>query len=179
MKLTFVTGNAHKADYVAKVLGQQISHHKLDLDEIQSLDLTKIVEHKVKQAYGILKSPVLVEDVALEMHAFGRLPGPFIKWFTDEIGNAEICKMLGQQHDRAATAKICYGFFDGKTLRFFNGEMKGKIATSPKGDNGFGWDKIFIKDGMSQTRAELTEVEEKSTSMRKEPLKRLATFLKH
>ncbi len=49
--ITFITGNQKKADYLAKYLGFPIEHQKIDLDEIQSLDLREIVEHKVKQAY--------------------------------------------------------------------------------------------------------------------------------
>ena len=49
--ITFVTGNQKKADYLAKYLGFPVKHQKLDLDEIQSLDLKQIVEHKVRQAF--------------------------------------------------------------------------------------------------------------------------------
>ena len=50
-KVTFITGNQKKADYLIRYLGFPIEHMKLELDEIQSLDLREIVEHKVKQAY--------------------------------------------------------------------------------------------------------------------------------
>ncbi len=59
--VTFITGNQNKADYLAKYLGVPVEHHKLDLDELQSLELSVIVEHKVKQAYELVKRPVLVE----------------------------------------------------------------------------------------------------------------------
>jgi len=59
---------------------------KIDLDELQSLDLRVIVEHKVRQAYEKVGGPVLVEDVSLEFLALGRIPGPFIKFFEQEIG---------------------------------------------------------------------------------------------
>ena len=72
--ITFITGNQKKADYLAKYLGFPIEHEKLDLDEIQSLDLREITEHKAKQAYEEMKKPVLVEDVTLEFSALGRLP---------------------------------------------------------------------------------------------------------
>ena len=61
--ITFITGNQKKADYLAQYLRLNIEHVKLDLDEIQSLDLREIVEHKVKQAYEKIKKPVIVEDV--------------------------------------------------------------------------------------------------------------------
>lgn len=179
MKLTFITGNPHKAAYTSQALGLAIDHIKIDLDEIQALDLQIIVEHKVKQAYQLLKKPVLVEDVALEFYALGRLPGPLIKWFVDEIGNERICQMLGDKHDRAATARICYGLYDGHNLHFFHGSMQGHIAKTPMGDNGFGWDQIFIKEGMDQTRAQLAPADERATSMRRKPLEQLKKFLEH
>lgn len=74
--ITFITGNQYKADYLAKYLGLPVKHVKLDLDEIQSLDLKEIVEHKVRQAFDKLNMPVIVEDVSLEFEALGSLPGP-------------------------------------------------------------------------------------------------------
>jgi len=44
-------------------------HEKIDLEEIQSLDLREIVEHKVRQAYDVVKKPVLVEDTSLRFTA--------------------------------------------------------------------------------------------------------------
>lgn len=92
--ITFITGNQKKADYLARYLGFPIEHIKLDLDEIQSLDLDEIVEHKVKQAYEKIKKPVLVEDASLEFMALGRLPGPFIKFFIEEMGLDKLCTLL-------------------------------------------------------------------------------------
>src|SRR3989344_6334820 len=109
--ITFITGNQNKADYLAKYLGLPVKHVKLDLDEIQSLDLKEIVEHKVKQAYEIIKSPVIVEDVSLEFAALGRLPGPFIKFFVEEVPFQIICNMITGQ-TRKATAKSVFGYYD-------------------------------------------------------------------
>jgi inosine/xanthosine triphosphate pyrophosphatase family protein len=47
----------------------EVLHEKIELDEIQSLDLGEVVEHKVRQAYEIAKKPILVEDTALEFLA--------------------------------------------------------------------------------------------------------------
>jgi len=83
--LTFITGNPKKAEYLSKYLSFHVSHQKIELDEIQSTDLMVIVEHKVRQAYDRVKSPILVEDVSLVFEDFGKLPGPFIKFFEKEI----------------------------------------------------------------------------------------------
>ena len=64
----------------------EVLHEKIDTDEIQSLDLDEVVEHKVRQAYAIAKKPILVEDTALEFSALGKLPGTFIKYFVQELG---------------------------------------------------------------------------------------------
>ena len=72
--ITFITGNKKKADYLAKYLGLEVLHEKVDLDELQSLDLREIVEHKVRQAYEKVGKPVIVEDVSLTFTALGRLP---------------------------------------------------------------------------------------------------------
>lgn len=47
--ITFITGNQSRADYPAKYLGFPLEHHKIELDELQSLDLRTVVEYKVRQ----------------------------------------------------------------------------------------------------------------------------------
>lgn len=84
--ITFITGNQQKADYLSRYIGVPIKHQKMDLEEIQSLDLEEIVTHKALAAYKKIDEAVIVEDVSLEFEALGQLPGPFIKFFQAEIG---------------------------------------------------------------------------------------------
>lgn len=174
--VTFITGNQSKADYLAKYLGFPVQHLKLDLDEIQSLDLKEIVEHKVRQAYEEIHKPVIVEDVSLEFAAFGRLPGPFIKYFVDEVPFETICSMLGDQ-PRTATARCVFGYFDGKQLELFEDSLDGAIAEKPEGENGYGWDKIFIPEGYDVTRASLDEEGDRKTYLQIKPFEKLKQFL--
>lgn len=176
--LIFITGNPHKAKYVAEWLGHNIAHRKLDLDELQTLDLHELVSHKARQAYELVGGPVLVEDAQLTFGAFGRLPGPFIKWFLQELGPAGIPRLLADFSDKTAIGTICYALFDGITLRFFEGTMRGTIAPKPRGAGGFGFDAIFINEGYNQTRAEMPEQDYAATSYRKMALDKLATFLR-
>lgn len=175
-QVTFITGNQAKADYLAKYLGFPVGHHKLDLDELQSLDLKEIVEHKVRQAYELLKKPVIVEDTSLEFCAFGGLPGPFIKYFVDEMPFDAICRML-DNFERQAVARCMFGYYDGQELAFFEGVLPGKIAEHPAGDGGFGWDKIFIPKGYDVTRASLDEANDKKTFLQIKPYSELKAFL--
>lgn len=174
--ITFITGNQSKADYLAKYLGYPVKHYKLDLDEIQSLDLREIVEHKAKQAYDHLKTPVLVEDVALEFTALGRLPGTFIKWFITELGLEAVCSLLDHK-DRSAVARCVFGYCDGHQVEFFEGNLRGSIALKPVGSNGFGWDAIFIPEGYTVTRATLDETADQKTYLQLKPFIALRVFL--
>ena len=174
--VTFITGNQNKADYLAKYLGHPVSHTKLDLDEIQSLGLRQIVEHKVRQAYDQIKKPVLVEDVSLEFAALGRLPGPFIKWFLDELDLQTIISLVADK-DRSAVGRCMFGYFDGERLEIFEGFIHGTVADKPAGENGFGWDKIFIPEGYDVTRAELGEEDYQKVYLQIRPFAKVKEFL--
>ncbi|MEI6144358.1 MAG: non-canonical purine NTP pyrophosphatase [Candidatus Berkelbacteria bacterium] len=177
MKLTFITGNADKAKQIQEFLNIEIDHQKVDLDEIQSLDLQEIVEHKVRQAYEKLKKPVLVEDVSLVFNALGKLPGPLIKWFLQSIGNDGMCKLLDGYEDRSATAKVLFGYFNGTNLEFFDAEVAGSITDLPRGGDGFGFDYIFVPDGQEKTWAEINVLQHPEFSMRIPALRKLEKYL--
>jgi non-canonical purine NTP pyrophosphatase (RdgB/HAM1 family) len=179
--ITFVTGNPHKAAQLEIHLGHPVAHVKLELDEIQSLSLEEVVEHKVREAYAQVGSPVLVEDTALVFHAKGRLPGPFIKWYLQELDNAGLCNELGEDDDRSATASVVFGYYDGQQVRMYRSDKNGHIAMMPMGERGFGWDPVFVpedapttRDGIKKTWGMMNEDEQKQTSMRRHALKLLA-----
>ena len=64
--LKFVTSNADKLREATDILGFSLDQvSSLKIDEIQSDDINKIVIHKAKKSYDIIKLPVLVEDSGL------------------------------------------------------------------------------------------------------------------
>lgn len=175
-EVVFITGNQSKADYLSKYLGHPVEHQKIDLDEIQSLDLKEIVLHKMRQAYEKIQKPVLVEDVSLEFDALGRLPGAFIRWFLDELGYERVCRLLDGK-SRSATARCMFGYFDGQNEHYFEGSLKGKIPENPRGTGGYGWDSIFIPEGYEVTRAEMNEEDDRVTYLKIKPLEEIKAFL--
>ncbi|HUS26282.1 MAG TPA: non-canonical purine NTP pyrophosphatase [Nevskiaceae bacterium] len=182
--ITFITGNQGKANYLAKWLGIPMSHKKLDLDEIQSLDLQEVVEHKVRQAYGRMQSPVLVEDVALTFTAMGRLPGTLIKWFLEELDVDGLCKLADGLQHRNAEAAIMYALFDGKALHTFEAMVPGTIAATPQDvhrDNSWAgsrsWNSIFIPQGATKTYAAMSDDELKPFSHRAQAIEKLKSYL--
>lgn len=177
MELTFVTGNLAKAKYLADYFHIPVVHRKLDLPEIQSLDLRAIVEDKARRAYEAVLAPVLVEDTSLTFHAFKALPGPLIKWHLETLGNEGLCQLLNGHQDRSAHAEVMFAYCDEEGVRIFHGEAHGTIAPSPRGETDFGWDPIFIPNGYKKTWAEMTGDEKHATSMRKPALEALAAHL--
>ena len=158
MNVVYVTGNDHKAKYFAKMVGIDIPHKKVDVDEIQSLDMQEIIAKKAKQAYQILQMPVIIEDTFLTFDAMGRMPGPFVKWFVEELGLDAMCLLARTQDGKnGATAGAIIAYYDGVNMHLFSSSLRGTIATSPCGDSGFGWNRIFVPKGATITLGEMDD----------------------
>ena len=56
--------------------------------------------------------------------------------------------------------------------------MPGRLIREPRGDNGFGYDPIFVPDGHQQTSAELAAAEKDAISHRGKALRALAELLR-
>lgn len=177
-QITFITSNSNKAKQVEKYLGIPVHHKKIELDEIQSLDLEEVVTKKAKEAYKKVGSIVLVEDVSFVIEEFGKLPGPFAKFFGDEIGGEKICRILDLFKNRSARVEIIFALFDGKRIHLFKHIEKGSVAKHPAGKRGFGFDFIFIPKGFTKTRGEMSEKDYDKTSHRKLALEQLEKYIK-
>jgi non-canonical purine NTP pyrophosphatase (RdgB/HAM1 family) len=122
---------------------------------------------------------VLVEDTALVFPALGNLPGPLIKWFFEELGNDGLCRLLNGYSTRRAVAQVIFGLtHDGTTVHFFEGKIAGRVADHPRGSKGFGWDPVFIPRGYEKTWAQMSQTEQRETSMRRIGLEKLGRYLK-
>ncbi len=175
-QLIFVTSNDGKAREAAAVLGTTIKRVKLNLDELQSVDLRAIVEHKVRGAYAQLKQPVIAEDVSFAIKQLNGLPGPLIKWFEEGIGSQGVADMLSKP-DRSVRWIVAYGFFDGKTFFYAEGVTDGTVAKKVKGSEGFGFDTIFIPKGYTKTTAQLGVAEKIKFGSRTKALLKLKKIL--
>ncbi|MCY7361069.1 MAG: RdgB/HAM1 family non-canonical purine NTP pyrophosphatase [Ignavibacteria bacterium] len=178
--ITFVTGNKKKVEEVSRILNIPLNVLEADIDEIQNLDLEKIALHKLNQALELVKGPVIIDDVSVEVEAWNNFPGPLIKWLLKSgKGDASVLlKLLKGEKNRRATAKLAIGFHDGVEPHLFIGEIKGKIAEKITGKNGFGWDPVFIPEGYVKTFAQMTNDEKDAISHRGNALQKLSDFLK-
>jgi len=177
-KITLVSGNKNKVEEVERILGIPLKFSDIDIDEIQSLDLEKVALHKLNAAYEIVGEPVIVDDVSFEIDAWDSFPGPLVKWALKGKNDPSlILKMLADEENRKAKAKLAVGFHDGKEPYLFIGEVSGRVSREARGRDGFGWDKVFIPDGYDITFAEMDPEVKDSISHRGKALKKFKDFL--
>ena len=170
----FVTGNPNKVREAREILGLALEPVQVEgLFEIQTPDLNEVVRHKAQQAHSALQCPVMVEDSGLVFHAWNGLPGALVKWFEETVGCQGMLRMVKDFNDRSATAICCFAVYDGKNMRIARGEVNGTLAEKIRGENGFGWDVIFIPDGHERTYAEMSAQEKNAISHRKRALDKL------
>ena len=177
MKFYFATLNRNKLQELSEILENELISAPLDLYELQTTDLKKLVEHKLKQAYQKLKAPVIVEDTSLYFEAWNELPGPLVKLFLKNFGLEGMVLALSPFENNYANAVSCLGFTtDGQKLHFFREQIKGTIV-NPRGSQGFGWDAIFKPLGQALTFGEMTYNEKLRISPRRKVSNRFKKFL--
>ena len=178
MDIYLVTGNENKLREAEHILEVPLKRVNLDLDEIQELDADKIAEHKVRQAYEIVKSPVFIWDQSLYVHCLNDFPGPLIKWFWTKVTLERICQIANLIGDNRIRTRTTLAYHDGKEIKYFYGEVEGTIPESPRGTNGFAWDPIFIPNGDTRTFAEMSADEKNRISMHRIALEKLRDYLR-
>lgn len=181
MKVYYITGNKNKVKETQKLLKNtpiSINQADLKLPEIQSKDVEKVAKQKVKEAFRILKKPLIAEDTGLYVKAFNQYPGAYIKHFLEAIGNEGILKCL-ENKAREAKAVCVIAYCDSKRLKVFKGEVEGEISKEVKGKFGFGFDSIFIPKGYSKTFAELDLKEKNKISHRGKAIKKFLEWVKN
>jgi XTP/dITP diphosphohydrolase len=181
--ITLVTGNAHKLEEWRQQwpLDIELASQAIELEEIQSEaatvedQLIEIAERKARQAYELIGSPVIVEDVGAGLDRLNGFPGAYIKYLnksqpaaTKKDGLYAIAKEPGE----AATAQCIASYYDGERLITVVGTVHGTVS-EPRGDRGFGFDFSFIPDGETRTYAEMSLEEKSRTSHRARAIKLL------
>lgn len=174
--LTFITGNANKFKEV-KAYFPDVAQLDLDLPEIQELDAHVIVRTKLEAAAPHHVGAMMIEDTSLYFDGLNGLPGPLSKWFLKTVGAPGLYKMCEAFGNFAAEARTIIGYrSEAGEITFFEGATRGTIVP-PRGTSSFGWDAIFLPDGLEKTYFELTTEEKNAVSQRGKALKKLSAFL--
>lgn len=190
MKLVFASSNNHKINEIKKLLPVNIE--LLGLNDIQCFDeipeTAETIEgnailkaNYIKNNYGL---NCFADDSGLEIEALNGQPGVYSARYAGEPkdDNKNIDKVLFELHNqtnRKANFKtvICLNLNDRQYL--FTGIVNGSIINEKKGDNGFGYDPIFVPDGFDKTFAQMTFEEKNQISHRAKAVMQMIDFLKN
>ncbi len=184
-KLVLITGNAGKLEEFQKLIDIEdldFSNQALDLAEIQSYKIETIGEFKIREALSFIGKDtdidaVMTDDTGLFCEALNGLPGPFIKWFLDRLGAGGLHE-LTQNRNPAVTAvcQLSLGLISSGQILHFKGEVEGQLV-SPKGEGGFGWDRIFLPNGFTKSYGEMNPSEKNAISHRALAVKQLRNWI--
>lgn len=178
-KIIFATGNNDKAREVKEIFNGT-GFEIFSLSDIG--DRSEIIEDKdtfeenafVKAEYIFNKYnvPVMADDTGLMVDQLGGRPGIYSARYAGEgCSYADNNKKLRDElcfFDEPHKAKFvcCAVYFDGNNKISVTGEFPGEIINEPRGDQGFGYDPIFVPENSDRTLAEMTMAEKNKISHR-------------
>ncbi|WP_424184672.1 RdgB/HAM1 family non-canonical purine NTP pyrophosphatase [Actinokineospora sp. G85] len=140
---------------------------------------------KARDAVLATGLPVVADDSGLAVDALNGMPGVLSARWAGRHGDdqANLDLLLGQLTDvpdeRRGAAFVCVAALslpDG-TQTAVRGEWRGTITREGRGDNGFGYDPIFVPEGGTLTSAELTPEQKDAHSHRGKALRLLVPLL--
>lgn len=187
MKIILASHNANKVREIKSILKDHDIVSLADLgfkDDIEENGKTfeENAYIKAKYIYDIYKLPVIADDSGLCVDVLDGAPGVYSHRYAselcdDSLNNALLMKNMEGKENRKAhfTCAICY--YDGKTTLYAVGICNGEIATSPKGENGFGYDPYFYIPSLNKNMAELSMEEKNKISHRRRALENLEVIL--
>ena len=159
------TNNMHKVAEIERIL-EPLGISAVTAGE-RGIDLGSVVEDgetfadnayiKAKHAYDICRSPVIADDSGLCVDALGGRPGVHSARYGGESASSadKIALLLGElegvpDSERGAhfTCSVCCIIDDDTVIRV-ESRCEGAIAHEPSGDGGFGYDPVFIVNGVS------------------------------
>ena len=189
MQLVFASNNKNKIKEIQLLVPPTIQILSLDdigcTEDIAETAATiegnaMLKANYVTEKYGY---DCFADDSGLEVQALNGEPGVFSARYAGEPKNDEnnIAKLLTNLKDvknKKANFKTVICLNSKGKQHLFTGIINGKIIEERIGNNGFGYDPIFVADGYQKTFAELTLEEKSSISHRGIAVKKLIDFLK-
>ena len=187
--LVFATNNFNKAQEVNHILGNTFkvlslkeAGIEIDIDEPHDT-LEANAREKSMTIYTIKNIDCFSEDTGLEVEALNGAPGVKSARYAGEPSNtrANIEKLLHQlknKQNRKAQFRTVISLLQNGVEKQFEGICKGEITLEPSGENGFGYDPVFIPEGSTKTFAEMNITEKNEYSHRRKAVEKLVAHLK-
>lgn len=189
LQLVFATNNKNKLKEVQAML---TNFEIVSLADINCFDDIPETADTL-QGNAILKANYVTEkfglncfadDTGLEVEALNNEPGVYSARYAGKENNSEanmqkLLKNLENESNKKAQFKTAIALnINGKQF-IFEGICKGQILTKKQGEEGFGYDPIFMPDNFNQSFAEMTMKEKARISHRGLAIQELVTFLKN
>ena len=194
-RLFVATGNAHKTEEIAAMLGSgwlvEDLRSQSALVSPEETGTTFEANARIKAEAASLELPgrwVLSDDSGLEVDVLGGEPGVYSARYGGEgAGDAANRERLKRElaslpHDKengwAARFRCCMAVArDGVTLAVFNGAVEGRVIAAEQGAGGFGYDPLFIPDGYADTFGVLPAETKNQLSHRARALAQMVPWL--
>ena len=128
---------------------------------------------------------VFTDDSGIEADALGGEPGVYSARFagpdaTDAANNQRLLEHLADSTNRTARFVCVIALArSGQVIETFQGAVEGEILREPRGENGFGYDPIFLYTPFGKSFAELDAGKKFRVSHRGQALRKLLEYLSH
>ncbi len=186
----FATNNKHKLEELREIAEGRFKILSLedigcfeDIPETQTtLEGNALQKARyVTEKYGI---NCFADDTGLEVDSLNGAPGVYSARYAGEAKSSSenVKKLLNELDDspfRAAQFRTVMSLILDNVEYFFDGIVRGNIITELRGESGFGYDPIFIPEGLNETFAELPSFVKNSISHRGIAAQKLFYFLRH
>lgn len=191
-KIVLATGNAGKVKEMADVLSQfgfeVVAQTEFGIESPEETGLTFVENALIKARYASKMTglPAIADDSGLSVEALGGAPGLYSARFageyaTDADNRQKLLAEMANQTNRQAKFVSCIVFLKHETdptPYIALGECFGEILSEERGENGFGYDSLFLYPEKNLTFAELETKEKKAISHRAIALRSLKQQLK-
>ncbi len=180
--IVLASNNAHKVQEIQSIFAEYkldiyiisqkdvLGDSNIDIDETGST-LQENAMIKADAIYSITGLPVLADDTGLEVYSLDLAPGVYSARYAGEHGNdsanrKKLLTSLTYKTDRSARFRTVLHYKDSHHSFSIDGICEGNIIDQERGNNGFGYDSLFIPIGQTCTFAEMSEISKNTISHR-------------
>lgn len=172
--IVLASNNAHKVQEIQSIFTEYnldiyiisqkefLGDNNIDIEETGST-LQENAMIKADAIYSLTGLPVLADDTGLEVSSLDFAPGVYSARYAGEHGNDsanrnKLLIALAQKTDRTARFRTVLHYKDSHQSFSIDGICQGNIIDRERGNNGFGYDSLFIPIEQSLTFAEMSDI---------------------
>ena len=196
-KLVIATHNPGKLREIAALIEPLgiacVSAAELGLPEPEEIGNTFVdnADLKAREAADLSGLPALADDSGLSVDALHGLPGIFsARWAEDEAGTRDFHLAMERVwreveaagpdagHDAHFTCALSLAWPNNGQAESFEGRVDGTLVWPPRGDQGFGYDPMFVAIGHDHTFGEMDPADKHRISHRARAFQKLVAALR-